>query len=58
MIRQRDAKQIINAAKKMGAKSVEFQLPNVPVIVHLTDSDEEIVAPTGNEWLANDANKT
>jgi hypothetical protein len=40
VIRQRDSKQIINAAKKAGAKRVEFRIGDVPVIVHLTESDE------------------
>jgi hypothetical protein len=40
LIRQRDSKQIINAAKNAGAKRVEFRIGNVPVIVHLTESDE------------------
>ena len=38
-IRQRECKQIINAAKKAGAKGVEFRIGNVPVIVHLTEPD-------------------
>jgi hypothetical protein len=33
----RDCKQIINAAKKAGAKGVEFRIGNVPVIVHLSE---------------------
>jgi glutamine phosphoribosylpyrophosphate amidotransferase len=37
VIRQRDSKQIINAAKKAGAKRVEFRIGNVPVIVHLRE---------------------
>ena len=39
VIRQRDSKQIINAAKKAGAKRVEFRIGDVPVIVHLTEPD-------------------
>ena len=42
LIRQRAAKQIIAAAKKMGAKQVEFRVRDVPVVVHLAD---EPVAP-------------
>jgi hypothetical protein len=47
LIRQREAKQIIAAAKKMGAKQVEFRVRDVPVVVHLADEkpaapDEEI----------------
>lgn len=40
VIRQRDSKQIINAAKKAGARRVEFRIGDVPVIVHLTESDD------------------
>ena len=39
VIRQRDSKQIINAAKKAGAKRVEFRIGDVPVIVHLSEPD-------------------
>ena len=39
LIRQRDSKQIINAAKKAGAKRVEFRIGAVPVIVHLADNE-------------------
>ena len=39
VIRQRDSKQIIKAAKKAGAKRVEFRIGDVPVIVHLTEPD-------------------
>jgi len=39
VIRQRDSKQIINAAKKAGAKRVEFRIGAIPVIVHLADND-------------------
>jgi hypothetical protein len=40
LIRQRDSKQIISAAKKAGARRVEFRIGDVPVIVHLIESDE------------------
>jgi len=40
LIRQRDCKQIINAAKKAGAKGVEFRIGAIPVIVHLTEPDQ------------------
>ena len=40
VIRQRDSKQIINAAKNAGAKRVEFRIADVPVIVHLTEPDD------------------
>jgi hypothetical protein len=64
LIRQREAKQIIAAAKKAGAKQVEVKLPNeVAVIVHLDLPDDKDVAEEkpaasvaeGNEWLADDA---
>jgi hypothetical protein len=42
VIRQRDCKQIINAAKKAGAKGVEFRIGAIPVIVHLAEpADDE-----------------
>jgi hypothetical protein len=44
VIRQRDSKQIINAAKKAGAKRVEFRIGDVPVIVHLTEPDQSHAA--------------
>jgi len=46
LIRQRDSKQIINAAKKAGAKRVEFRIGTVPVIVHLVELDEKPIAET------------
>jgi hypothetical protein len=36
LIRQRDCKQIINAAR---AKGVEFRIGAIPVIVHLADNE-------------------
>jgi hypothetical protein len=54
LIRQRDCKQIINAAKKAGAKQVEFRVGAVPVIVHLDESAEKPAANT-NEWLTDDS---
>jgi hypothetical protein len=44
VIRQRDSKPIINAAKKAGAKRVEFRIGDVPVIVHLTELDQSPAA--------------
>ena len=44
LIRQRDSKQIINAAKKAGAKRVEFRIGTVPVIVHLNEPDDTLAA--------------
>jgi hypothetical protein len=46
-IRQRDAKQILEAAKKAGAKNAEFRMGDVSVIINLADqkvveSDEPI----------------
>jgi hypothetical protein len=58
LIRQREAKQIIAAAKKAGAKQVEVKLPNeVAVIVHLDLPEQKPVASVaeGNEWLADDS---
>ena len=53
LIRQRDSKQIINAAKKAGAKRVEFRIGTVPVIVHLAE-------PADNETTesADDSNNS
>jgi hypothetical protein len=55
LIRQRDSKQIINAAKKAGAKRVEFRIGDVPVIVHLAESEKP--AASGNEWLSDDTDQ-
>jgi hypothetical protein len=46
-IRQRDAKQILEAAKKAGAKNAQFRMGDVSVIINLADqkvveSDEPI----------------
>jgi hypothetical protein len=41
-IRQRDLKQVINVAKKAGAKLVEVQIGPVPVIIHLSTDDKPI----------------
>jgi hypothetical protein len=49
LIRQRDSKQIINAAKKAGAKRVEFRIGPVPVIVHLTESDDNETADNADD---------
>ena len=45
VIRQRDSKQIINAAKKAGAKGVEFRIGPVPIIVHLDAADFDATLP-------------
>ena len=48
LIRQRDCKQIIQAAKKAGAPKVELKLPNgTAAVIHLDrqeqkDDDEQI----------------
>jgi len=44
IIRQRECKQIINAAKKAGAKEVEFRIGPVPIIVHLSESTDDETA--------------
>jgi hypothetical protein len=42
LIRQRDCKQIIAAAKKAGAPSVEVKLPGgTAVIIHLNAAEEK-----------------
>jgi len=48
-IRQRDSKQIINAAKKAGAKSVEFRIGTVPVIVHLAEPADNETADNADD---------
>jgi sialic acid synthase SpsE len=48
LIRQREAKQIINAAKQAGAKQVEFQIEGVPVIVRLDDAKPKERARPGS----------
>ena len=57
LIRQRDSKQIINAAKKAGAKRVEFRIGDVPVIVHLTECSDDKPVANVNEWLGDDADQ-
>jgi hypothetical protein len=64
LIRQREAKQIIEAAKKAGANEVEVRIGEVSVIVHLS-SGRKSVEPEGAEkitdldtWMAEDARQT
>jgi hypothetical protein len=52
LIRQREAKQIIQAAKKAGAKDVTVKIGEVSLTVHLAD-DKSDTPPDENEW--NDA---
>jgi hypothetical protein len=49
LIQQREAKQLIKAARQAGAKRVEFLIDRVPVVVHL-DAPEEKVEATG-DWV-------
>jgi hypothetical protein len=58
LIRQRDAKQIIAAAKKAGVPRVEVKIGEVAVILHLRES-EKPAAPVAdaNEWATDDADK-
>jgi hypothetical protein len=49
LIRQRDSKQIINAAKKAGAKKVEFRIGTVPVIVHLAEPADNETADNADD---------
>jgi hypothetical protein len=47
LIRQRDVKQILGAAKKAGAKDVKVQVGEVSLTIHLADDkplaeDEEV----------------
>lgn len=51
IIRQREAKQIISAATKVGAKKVEFLVGAVPVIVHLgVAADVELPSDSNNSF--------
>jgi hypothetical protein len=51
VIRQRDCKQIINAAKKAGARQVQVNLPGgTSIVIPLVPDDDKPVADT-NEWL-------
>ncbi len=43
LIRQREAKQIIAAAKKAGAPKVEIKIGEVAVIIHLNTPEEKTV---------------
>ena len=47
-IRQRDAKQIIQAAKKAGVPKVELTVGGVGVVFHLTAPEGEDVPPDSN----------
>jgi hypothetical protein len=48
LIRQRDAKQIIQAAKKAGVPKVELTVGGVGVVFHLTAPEGEDVPPDSN----------
>ena len=41
LIRQRDVKQIVNAAKRAGAKDVEVKIGDVKLTIHLADDDKQ-----------------
>jgi glutamine phosphoribosylpyrophosphate amidotransferase len=45
IIRQRDVRQVIEAARKAGAKDVELRIGTVPVIIHLCTTDQNSIAP-------------
>lgn len=48
LIQQREAKQLIRAARQAGAKRVEVKLPNgTAVIVHLGGPEEKAEAEDG-----------
>ena len=56
-IRQRDLKQTLFAARKVGAKEVRVRLNDgAEVIIPLVPSDDKAVVD-GNEWLAGDAHQ-
>jgi len=48
LTRQRDAKQIIQAAKKAGVPKVELTVGGVGVVFHLTAPEGEDVPPDSN----------
>jgi hypothetical protein len=48
LIRQRDAKQIIAAAKKAGVPKVEMKMGGVVVILHLNAPEDEDTPPDSN----------
>jgi hypothetical protein len=45
LVRQRDLKQIINAARKAGASGVEIQMGAVPIIIRLDATDTDTTLP-------------
>jgi glutamine phosphoribosylpyrophosphate amidotransferase len=51
LIRQRDLKQVINAARKAGAKEVELRIGDVPAIIRLSSEGEAIKASTADDEL-------
>ena len=55
LIRQRDCKQIIAAAKKAGVPRVEMKIGQLAVILHLNAPEEKSDASNANEWLADDS---
>ena len=48
LIQQREAKQLIKAAKQAGAKKIEFQIGAVPVIIYLDLPEEK---PPGDDEI-------
>jgi len=56
LIREREAKKVIQVAKQAGAKEVEFRYGEVTAIVRLGKS-EKPAASQSNEWLAGDAHQ-
>jgi hypothetical protein len=48
LVRQRDVKQVIMAAKKAGALKVEVPIGNTCAIVHLRPTDDKPDEPEGN----------
>jgi hypothetical protein len=53
LIQQREAKQIIKAARQAGARKIEFHIGAVPVIIHLDTPNDDKPAEA-NEWLEGD----
>ena len=57
LVRERDVKAVIRAARKAGAPEIQLHLGgSVSVVIPLraTDDEQKSVAPNTNEWLEGD----
>jgi len=57
LVRSRDVKQVLIAARRAGASKVEVPIGGTSVIVHLNKTDDKPVAQDANEWAVDDAHK-